>query len=636
MKLSEVGFFLVLISFASRAQFSAPDEPAVKKRAMDEYTFPIEPGKTAVLTGTMGELRATHFHGGLDINTHTIGYQVQSASDGYIARATASTSGYGNALYIRHTDGHTTLYAHLNEFLGPVADHIRQERYRRKQSEVDLHFAPNQFPVKKGEVVALSGNTGSSGGPHLHFELRDENNDALNPLIAGFGEVVDNTPPLVQKVALRTLSPASRINDQYGRFEFHVVRQGAQYLLPSPILATGRIGIEVLAHDKQENSRFKFGINLIEVYVDGERIFIQTIDKIRFSENRQILALMDYEVMETKGQRYNRLYVADGNHLPLYQGSTQTNGITVGRALQKIEIRLTDYFNNTSTIQLHLQPSPPVADVPFVEPVTKITTELAEPFLKVTVPVCAGSDSTLRVFYQGQAKTLARAYGNHKTHVFLVDLKDAYPDSVVSCRGSWVSHWVTRVPSQSEFMYYSDRLEVEFPPRALFDTLLLRVRMDSARVRERFWIGSPTVPLLNPVRVTYKPQPQYEHQRTHGIYRKEGRSYAYLGNNFRNGRYQFSTLSFGEFEVLNDTLAPAIKPISINSSVARLRIRDDLSGISYFEANINGQWLLMNYDYKSGVLYSERLDRSQPLRGDFELKVVDNAGNESVFKQKIL
>src|SRR5690606_20596771 len=133
-------------------------------------------------------------------------------------------------------------------------EYVREERYKRRQSEVDLYFQPGQFPVKRGEVIALSGNTGGSGGPHLHFELRGEKGEALNPMSLNYAEIVDNLPPVVQKVALRTMNINSRINDQFGRFEFHVQKSGQDFVLPQPILATGTIGVEVLAIDKNENS----------------------------------------------------------------------------------------------------------------------------------------------------------------------------------------------------------------------------------------------------------------------------------------------------------------------------------------------------------------------------------------------
>jgi Peptidase family M23 len=639
LRLSEVGFCLCLISSSGWAQFSEPDGPLMTRKVNSQYLFPIEPGKTAMLTGTMGELRNTHFHGGLDINTQTIGYPVRASNDGYIVRATASTSGYGNVLLIKHEDGNTTLYAHLNEFLGAVGIHVHEERYRRRQSEVDLTFAPNQFPVKRGDIIAFSGNTGSSGGPHLHFELRNSDNEALNPLTAGFSEVQDHLPPLVQKIALRTLTSSSRINDQFGRFEYYVVKKGTDYELPQPILTSGTIGLEVLAYDKQENSRFKFGINLIEVFVGDKRLFVQSIDKIKFSENRNILVLMDYRTLELKGQRYNKLYIDDGNRLPYYSGSISEKGIKINGELTPVEIKLTDYFGNASTIRMNLQASPGSKQALFMESVSKpLVAETFENILKISARTCAGGvDSTIAVYRKGERKNVSRDYYNNQSGVYLIDLKRITPDSITSCQYTWVSNWVDKIPSNTEYRYYGDQVEIEFPKEALYDTMMLRLRNDSIGGKEVIGIGSQVTPLNLPIKISYKPKSaSYTPDRNAGIYRQEGNGYAYLGNNWKNGRFQFSTLSFGDFVILNDSLPPSIKPISLNGAVARLRIRDDLSGISYFEANIDGQWLLMNYDYKTGVLFSERQDKSKPLRGDFELKVVDNAGNESIFKQKIL
>lgn len=120
------------------------------------------------------------------------------------------------------------------------------------------------------------------------------------------------------------------------------------------------------------------------------------------------------------------------------------------------------------------------------------------------------------------------------------------------------------------------------------------------------------------------------------VYRKEGNRYGYLGGEWTNGKVRFYTQELGEFTFLYDSLAPTISRIRLNEQSARFRIHDGRSGISYYEANINGQWLLMSYDFKSGILQSDRLDNTKPLKGDFELKVVDRAGNERIYKQKIL
>ena len=152
---------------------------------------------------------------------------VRASKSGYISRITSSGTGYGNVIYITHPDGNTTLYAHLDKFNGPMGKHILEEQYRMRSGEIDLYFEPNHFVVSRGDTIGLSGNTGSSGGPHLHFDIRDADNNALDPLkVAGFSEIVDKYAPAAEKIALRTLDITSRINNQFGRFEFYAQRVG--------------------------------------------------------------------------------------------------------------------------------------------------------------------------------------------------------------------------------------------------------------------------------------------------------------------------------------------------------------------------------------------------------------------------
>mgnify|MGYP002785513276 FL=1 len=278
------------------------------------YLFPINPGKPNMLTGTMGELRNTHFHGGLDINTPGIRVPVRATQSGYVKRVTISPFGYGNVLYVQHADGLTSVYAHLHELRGALATFVHEQHYQRKTCDLDLFLEAGRFPVTQGDTIALSGNTGSSGGPHLHFELRTDKEELINPLAFGFREIVDPLPPTIQKIALRTLNIDSRINDQFGRFEFYPVKTATGYEL-SPILAHGKIGIELLAFDKLDRSRFKCGINYIDVYENNEKVFSQYIEKFSLSETRGILTLLDFKVLEARGLRYNKLYVADGNRL---------------------------------------------------------------------------------------------------------------------------------------------------------------------------------------------------------------------------------------------------------------------------------------------------------------------------------
>src|SRR5687768_17785594 len=199
-----VAIIAAVCPFFSSAQFSKPE---IKFAGEETYLYPIRPGLPGSLAGTMGELRTTHFHSGIDIRTdNIIGLPVLASKSGYISRVTVSPSGYGNVLYITHPNGHTTLYAHLDKFSGALAKFVLEEQYKRKTANVDLFFQPNEFKVTRGDTVALSGNSGSSGGPHLHFDIRDANNYALNPLqVEEFSEIVDNLPPTIEKIALKTL-----------------------------------------------------------------------------------------------------------------------------------------------------------------------------------------------------------------------------------------------------------------------------------------------------------------------------------------------------------------------------------------------------------------------------------------------
>jgi hypothetical protein len=593
-----------------------------------------------MLTGTMGELRSTHFHAGLDIDTEGIGQPVVASNEGYIYRATVATGGYGTVLYVRHPDGRGTVYAHLNELVGPIAEHVLQERYRRKQSEVDLFLKPGQFPVSKGELIAKSGNTGGSGGPHLHFELRGPSEEALNPMTLAFNEIIDKTPPLPQRIAFRTMDIQSRINDQFGRFEYALQKKGKDYFVSQPVSATGRIGLEILAHDKQENSKFRFGINLIEVFANNEKVFTQTIDKIKFAESRNILAVVDFRTMETRGYRFNKLYIDDGNPLPYYKGTSNKNGISIKGEDVDVEIKLTDYHGNSSSVFTKLKAAPLSKTADFNESTVRaLTTDIAGGILTLNVNMCEPADEsalsgTVQVYVNGMMQTQGPSYSARARNVFLFDLNRIQPDSIVTCSGTWVSNLRDRVPSGIQYRYYSDLIDVDFPAWSLYDTLFLATTYDST-TRETFTIGSRTTPLRHPVRVQLAPQKQYKQTKSLGVYRVDGNGYSYMSGTWKNGRVSFNSMELGQFTIMYDTIAPSIRPISISGFVARLKTRDDLSGISYFEASINGRWLLMTYDYKTGILYSERLDRSIPLKGDFELKVVDNAGNESIFRKRI-
>lgn len=644
LKLSKVAaaICIAIHPFFTFAQLSKQEVKFAKDPAEEKYLYPIKPGHPGSLAGTMGELRSTHFHSGIDIRTdNMIGYAVLASKSGYVSRASTGGSGYGNVLYVTHPDGNTTLYAHLDQFKGAVAQQILQEQYKLKSGEIDLYFQKDQFKVKQGDTIALSGNSGGSTGPHLHFDIRDSNNYALDPLkIGAFKEIVDNLPPAPEKIALVTLNPDSRINDRFGRFEFYGNKVGNNYVVASPILASGNIGIEILAKDKMSyKSPFYGGVNFLEVWVDSVLVFQQFIDKLNIAETRAIYTLMDFKTMRSKGTRFYKLYVDDGNQLKFYNQSPTDGKIKINpNKISNIKIRMKDSYNNTSSVSFKLKPNPVIKEVMSLEPMTTdLLYDISENTMMLTAK--AGKDLGARalVYTNGVSEEVDPTYHNVNRKVYLFDLRKKIPDSIMINNKTVRPKIKISIPSGTEYKYYSDIMDIDFPLNAIYDTLYLNTdyKLDKSG-NEIFTIGSRTVPLNKSIHVSLKKTKTYPADGKYNVYRSTGKAYSFIGGEWLNGRIEFNTREFGDFTILKDTEAPSVRPIYINNQTVRFKIRDNLSGISSFEANINGEWLLMHYDSKTATIWSERFDKTTPLKGTFELTVKDNAGNKSTFTQKIL
>ncbi|HMV09847.1 MAG TPA: M23 family metallopeptidase [Cyclobacteriaceae bacterium] len=638
MKLSKLAACVsILIAHTASGQFSETDSAtSATPREQERYIFPIRPGSTGSLAGTMGELRSTHFHSGIDIRTNNeIGWPVLAAKSGYISRAGVSPVGYGNVLYITHPDGNTTVYGHLDKFKGAVGDYVLKERYRRKQSSIDLEFSPNIFPVKQGDTIAYAGNTGSSGGPHLHFNIQREDM-ALDPLNFNFNEIRDAAPPVVQKIALKTLDINSRVNDRFGRFEFYASRIGSNYSLNTPILASGTIGIEVLGFDRVDNARYRCGINYIEVYLDSVRIFSQKIEELDLNDPRGIYGLIDYKAHRSYGNRFYKLYIDDGNRLGFYSTSPGNGQIRVDSTkTSNIRIVLKDIYGNTSQVNLKLKPVPVVKEVRLLEPATvPAAYDIQENTLSITTKTCP--DIPARAYVNGAETLVKPDYFSAGKSVYLFDLRKQIPDSVKVCDQTLIPNIKATVPAGVDFKYYSERIDVQLPKASLFDTLYLNasytIRPDSSEV---FTVGNPFVPLNRPVTVSLKPLTKFSTDRKTGVYRMIGKGYGYEGGKWLNGSISFTTREFGNFVILEDNIPPTIQTIYINNQAARFKIKDALSGINSFEATLNGKWLLMTYDAKSNTIMSEKLNKHELLKGDFVLTVTDNAGNKKILKHRI-
>src|SRR5260221_2837140 len=617
----------LLASLVAQAQLS-PEKNILSPNPLNEfYLFPINPGRLNSLTGTMGELRNTHFHAGIDIRTNNAaGLPIRATQRGYISYALVSSHGYGNALFITHPDGNMSVYAHMERFKGKVADYILNKHYEQKSFELSLEFSPEQFPISQGDTIGFVGNTGGSAGPHLHFEIRNRDNEALNPLNFKFDEIKDDLSPVVQKIALKTLDINSRINGKFGRVEFFVLRNGNNYSLPMSIQAQGKIGIEVLAFDRMNFSGFRCGINQIEMLADTERVFSQKIDKVNFFETNDIVALMNYQTLKTRGLRFNKLYIENGNPLSYYERSIKKGEIVISDKPSNIQINLRDTYGNESQVKLKLIPekNTRVSPTPISKP---FEFEVNASVLSLQVRSCAAK-SKIVVYEKGSATALDPTYESNGQQVFLIDLKKMIPDSAQACNGMILFNIADEVSPKTEHKFYSDWADVQFHKKSLYDTLYLNLSRTEKNGREIFSIGRTIEPLKDTIDVTLKQVKRGVDDPKISVYHIEGRVNEFIGGRWEKGEMKFTTTKLGDFVLLKDSIPPYIYRIHCNAFNARFRISDNLSGIEKYEATINGEWVLMKYDYKTGALQSDRIDKTKPFKGDFVLKVTDRSGND--------
>lgn len=280
-----------------------------KPRFGAPFDFPL------ALSGNFGELRSGHFHGGVDFKTQeSTGWPVHCPADGYISRVSVSNGGYGNGLYITHTNGYTTVYGHLEAFLPQIAKRVRDYQLANETYVCELTFGPDEFPVTEGDIVARSGNTGYSFGPHLHFEVRlTETDEPVDPLLFYKSRVADDVPPRASSVELYAKEGRGVINGSTAKVFMDV--NGGAVQAPATLTAWGKIGAGIAAYDYMTGTHNFYGVQSVKLFVDDKLISESQVGRFTFDENRHLDSWVDYEERVRTGKWYMRSTVAPNNPL---------------------------------------------------------------------------------------------------------------------------------------------------------------------------------------------------------------------------------------------------------------------------------------------------------------------------------
>jgi Peptidase family M23 len=311
------------------------------------------------LAGNFAELRPNHFHAGIDIKTQgKTGLPVYAAAAGYISKITISPSGYGNAMYINHPNGTTTVYGHLESFAPQVEEYIRKIQYEKEVFAIEQEMPEGTFPIKKGEQIARSGNAGSSGGPHLHFEIRRTKEQiVLNPLLFHM-PLKDDIKPTIQAVMVYPVSDDATVSGKQVPQRFETVLAGNTYQIKAnpTIQVYGKIGFGIQSIDKLDGNPNQCGIYSMKLTVDNELIFSFTLDDFAQNESRYINSLLDYDRAIRTGQRLYRTWLQPGNKLNIYD-TVEKRGIykATDEKLHQVKYEITDAYGNETSLAFQIQ-----------------------------------------------------------------------------------------------------------------------------------------------------------------------------------------------------------------------------------------------------------------------------------------
>lgn len=529
------------------------------------------------MSGNYGEIRSNHFHGGVDLKTQgREDIPVKAAAEGFVSRIKISPFGYGKAIYITHPNGYTTVYGHIQKFSDAIEAYIKKSQYQKESFSVELFPMSKELQLKQGDLIAYSGNTGGSGGPHLHFEIRDSKTETpLNVLLFGL-DIKDVIKPTIKSIMVYPLNDTSTVNGKYSKQRFTVTGSNGNYsIVGSPIQLHGKIGFGIEAIDQASGVSNRIGCYKINLKADDDLIYAHEIDQIPFNKSRFINAYIDYEEKVKSGRRYQLSYVLPNNQLPIYKTEKTSGPIILSPNERKqMHYEVIDVYGNSSSLSFEVVES-----------------------------------------------------NNHTTRTTVVKSKE------------------------NRFFKYNrrniileDDILVNIPPFFLYDDLEFEFSRSEAKngcISTMYNLHNKYTPLHSYMNVSIKLEGLTEYQKEKSLIVSStngGKSFSAEGGKWENDNIAIRSRSFGSYCVKLDTSAPVITPVNIFNGAnmsgkwsIMIKATDNLSGINFYRGEVDGKWILFEYDYKKNLFFHYFDGTIESGKHELSFQVIDGNNNESTY-----
>ena len=551
------------------------------------YDFPLR-DVAGYYSANFGEMRPNHFHSGTDFKTNGVeGKPVIAVADGYVSRILQSPTGYGLALYVVHPNGTTSVYGHLSRFRKDIADYVFAERHRLKQSRVDLYCKAGQFTVKRGEEIARSGNTGSSQGPHLHFEIRDSRTGkTFNIIKQGIVTPKDDISPYIMKVHYIEVDTVRGVpvHSRPATYAVHKADNTTYRIAQQSPIKVGRKGYFVVeTSDRKNDVANTYGVyNLVEK-IDGKTIFEYRNDGFTFDLSRYCNAVSYYPIQRSSRNEAMRTALLQGGTKYFYPTLVNRGVVTTtAEQTRDVEFLITDDCGNTST-------------------------------LKFQIVGKADADC-----FKGEIDQ--EAYIVEYNHDFADKVDDVL--SVVIPKGALYESIAMKM----------GRSDVEIKADSTVSVLSPAYTIHDANTPLQTSIG---VVFSMPIEEALQPYTAMASVAANG-------RLSYVGGTYRNRRFTARTSTFGTFCLVADRTAPVIRPQFTDGQDCRsrnsisFRLSDNFSGVSSYTATIDGQWVAIDYARSRATINLAAEGITGSKSHTVQITVKDSCGNTATWQGTII